>query len=55
MEIFRGKQVPEGHYALLVRAVWQRETESFRDEEIQASAAAILDSLKTKLRITLRS
>ncbi|MDA0206152.1 MAG: phenylalanine--tRNA ligase subunit beta [Acidobacteria bacterium] len=55
VEIFRGKQVPEGHYALLVRAVWQRETESFRDEEIQASAVAILDSLKTKLRITLRS
>ena len=55
VEIFRGNQVPEGHYALLVRAVWQRETESFRDEEIQASAVAILDSLKTKLRITLRS
>jgi phenylalanyl-tRNA synthetase beta chain len=55
IEIFRGKQVPQGHYALLVRAVWQREAESFRDEEIQAAAAAILDSLKTKLRISLRS
>lgn len=54
VEIFRGKQVPEGHYALLVRAVWQRETESFRDEEINVSVKAILDSLETKLRIALR-
>lgn len=55
VEIFRGKQVPDGHYAILVRALWQRETDSFRDEEINASVASILDNLEKKLRISLRS
>jgi phenylalanyl-tRNA synthetase beta subunit len=55
VEIFRGKQVPDGHYAILVRALWQRETISFRDEEINASVANILDNLEKKLRISLRS
>lgn len=55
VEIFRGKQVPDGHYALLVRAVWERENESFRDEEINSSASEILENLDKKLRITLRS
>ncbi len=55
VEIFRGKQVQEGYYALLLRAVWQRENQSFTDEEINGYAAVIVENLKKKLRIQLRS
>ncbi len=55
VEIFRGKQVQDGYYALLLRAVWQRESQSFTDEEINGYAATILQNLEKKLRIQLRS
>lgn len=54
VEIFRGSQVPAGYYSVLLRAVWQKGEESLRDEEVNESAQAIIQSLSTKLDIQLR-
>ncbi len=54
VEIFRGKNVPEGHYSLLLRAAWQRLDESLTDEAVNEFARVLLRSLKTGLGIELR-
>jgi phenylalanyl-tRNA synthetase beta chain len=55
VEIFRGPQVPEGHYSLLLRATWQRASESFTDDEINPRAEQIIQDLRKKLGVELRS
>jgi phenylalanyl-tRNA synthetase beta chain len=55
VEIFRGAQVAEGHYSLLLRAVWQRAAESFTDDEINRRAEQIVQDLHKKLGVELRS
>ncbi len=46
VEIFRGEQVPEGKYSLLLRAVWQREDATLTDEEVNGYAREIVETLK---------
>ena len=55
MEIFRGKQVAEGHYSLLLRARWQQGDQTFTDEQINAYAEQITAGLARKLNIQLRA
>jgi len=55
VEIFRGAQVPSGHYSLLLRATWQRAAESFTDDEINQRAEQIVQDLRKKLGVELRS
>jgi phenylalanyl-tRNA synthetase beta chain len=55
VEIFRGTQVPAGHYGLLLRATWQRAAESFTDDEINQRAEQIVQGLRKKLGVELRS
>lgn len=55
VEIFRGAQVPPGLYSLLLRATWQRATESFTDDEINRRAEQIVQDLRKKLGVELRS
>jgi phenylalanyl-tRNA synthetase beta chain len=55
VEIFRGEQVPEGRYSLLLRATWQRASESFTDDEINQRAERIVQDLGRKLGVELRS
>ncbi len=55
VEIFRGEQVPAGHYSLLLRAIWQRTAESFTDDEINQRAEQIVQDLQKKLGVELRS
>ncbi len=55
IEIFYGKNVPEGFYSLLLRATWQRLQESFTDEEIKAFANQLLGALQSKLNIRQRT
>jgi phenylalanyl-tRNA synthetase beta chain len=55
VEIFRGAQVSEGHYSLLLRATWQRAAESFTDEEVNRRAEQIVQDLRKKLGVELRS
>ena len=54
VEIFRGAQVTEGHYSLLLRAIWQRAAESFTDDEINQRAEQIVQELHKKLGVELR-
>ena len=54
IEIFRGKQVPEGCYSLLLRAIWQKSSESMTDEEVNQYARRILASLSKTLGIQQR-
>lgn len=55
LEIFRGKQVPEGFYGLLLRAVWQRTAESLTDEEVNGYARAVSANLEKKLGVKQRT
>ena len=55
VEIFRGKNVPEGCYSLLLRASWQRLEQSLTDDEVNAFSEALQSSLDSKLGISLRS
>ncbi len=55
VEVFRGKNVPDGCYSLLLRAAWQRMDESLTDEEVNAFAGTLCASLDSQLGITLRS
>ncbi len=55
VEIFRGEQVPEGHYSLLLRATWQRSAESFTDDEVNQRAEQVVQDLRKKLGVELRS
>ncbi|MBI1357177.1 MAG: phenylalanine--tRNA ligase subunit beta [Acidobacteria bacterium] len=54
MEIFRGKQVTEGHYSLLLRARWQQGDQTFTDEQVNAYAEQLTGALDRKLNIQLR-
>lgn len=53
-EVFRGPQVPEGRYSLLLRAVWQKPEESLTDEEVNDYAREIVNGLSKKLGIEQR-
>jgi phenylalanyl-tRNA synthetase beta chain len=55
VEIFRGAQVLPGHYSLLLRATWQRAAESFTDDEINLRAEQLVQDLRKKLAVELRS
>jgi len=55
VEIFRGEQVPEGRYSLLLRAAWQRPDESLTDDEVNEYAQQILHSLTKKLGVEQRT
>ena len=55
LEIFRGKQVPEGRYSLLLRARWQQGEATFTDEQIHAYAEALTSALTRKLGIEQRA
>ena len=54
-ELFRGSQVPAGHYSLLLRASWQKPTESLTDEQVNAYASQIVARLSKKLGIEQRA
>ena len=54
VEIFRGRNVPEGSHSLLLRASWQRLEESLTDEEVNRFASALVSSLEP-LGISRRS
>ena len=55
VEVFRGKNVPEGSYSLLLRAWWQRLDESLTDEEVNEFAAELRSRLQSRLGIALRA
>lgn len=55
VEIFRGKQVPEGCYSLLLRAVWQKGAENLTDEEVNRYAGQVVGSLSKTLGIQQRA
>jgi phenylalanyl-tRNA synthetase beta chain len=55
VEIFSGAQVPEGRYSLLLRATWQRSSESLTDDEVNRRAEQIVKDLEKKLGVELRS
>ena len=54
IEVFRGKQVPEGCYSLLLRAIWQKDSESMTDDEVNQYAGHIVASLSKTLGIRQR-
>ena len=54
IEIFRGKNVPQGRYSLLLRASWQRLEESLTDDEVNAFADRLRSALESKLGIKPR-
>ena len=53
-EVFRGEQVPDGFYSLLLRAAWQKRTESLTDEEVNGYAEQLLATLTEKLKVRQR-
>ena len=55
LEVFRGKNVPRGHYSLLLRASWQRLDESLTDEEVNSFAAELRAGLRARLEIVART
>jgi phenylalanyl-tRNA synthetase beta chain len=55
VEIFSGAQVPEGRYSLLLRATWQRSSESLTDDEVNRRAEQIVKDLSKNLGVELRS
>lgn len=55
LEVFRGKNVPQGHYSLLLRASWQRLDESLTDEEVNSFAADLRAALRARLGIVART
>lgn len=55
VEVFRGKNVPEGSYSLLLRAWWQRLDQSLTDEEVNEFAAELRSRLQSRLGIALRA
>lgn len=46
-EIFRGKQVPEGRYSLLLRTAWQKPDASLTDQEVNTYTDSVVKSLTT--------
>ena len=55
LEIFRGAQVPEGRYSLLLRAAWQKPDESLTDEEVGEYARQLVEGLGRKLGVEQRA
>ena len=55
LEVFRGQNVPRGHYSLLLRASWQRLDESLTDEEVNSFAAELRSGLHARLGIVVRT
>ena len=55
IEIFHGDQVLEGFYGLLIRAVWQKDYETFTDGEINKYAALLIGNLSKTLGVQQRS
>ena len=53
-EVFRGDQVPDGFYSLLLRAAWQKRTESLTDEEVNGYSELLLATLTDKLKVRQR-
>jgi phenylalanyl-tRNA synthetase beta chain len=49
VEVFRGEGIPAGKYSLLLRAVWQREDASLTDEEVNAYARGLVETLEREL------
>ena len=54
IEIFRGENVPDGKYSLLLRASWQKLEESLTDEQVNAFAEQVRACLEKKLGIVRR-
>lgn len=54
VEIFRGKQVPQGRYSLLLRVAWRKMTESLTDAEVNGFASRLTENLSKKLGIEQR-
>ncbi len=54
LEIFRGEQVPEGFFSLLLRAVWQKGDQNLTDEEVNQYAALVTGSLSKALGVRQR-
>ncbi len=55
IEIYGGKNIPEGRYGLLLRATWQRLDESLTDDQVNAFADTVRAALESKLGIKPRS
>ena len=53
-EVFRGEQVPDEFYSLLLRAAWQKRAESLTDEEVNGYAEQLLATLTGKLKVRQR-
>ena len=49
LEIFRGEQVPQGFFSLLLRVVWQKGDQNLTDEEVSQFAALVTGSLSKTL------
>ena len=43
----KGERAPKGHYSLLLGAVFQSETRTLREEDLQSYSSAILQALET--------
>ncbi len=54
VEIFRGENVPDGKYSLLLRASWQKLEESFTDDQVNTFAEQVRSGLEKKLGIVRR-
>ena len=54
-EVFRGEQVPAGFYSLLLRAAWQKMTESLTDQEVNRYAEQLVAALTDRLKIQQRT
>lgn len=55
VEVFRGKNVPQGCYSLLLRASWQRLDTSLTDAEVNGYADQVRDALAKQLGVRHRS
>ncbi len=55
VEVFRGKNVPQGCYSLLLRASWQRLDTSLTDAEVNGYADQLRDALAKHLGVRHRS
>jgi len=54
-DLFRGKNVPEGKYSLLVRITFQSRESTFTDAQIGDFSARIISALEKNLGATLRA
>ncbi len=54
-DLFRGKNVPEGKYSLLVRVLFQSREATFTDPQLIDFSTRIVAALKEKLGASLRA